>query len=84
MRLRDLLFTGMDIPNETRKILSQFTVTDGMTESELKAYEMGVENTLRAARALLNLDQLVFHLEGHDCIEEFDLREIIKIIEEKY
>lgn len=84
MRLRDLLFTGMDIPNETRKILSQFTVTDGMTESELKAYEMGVENTLRAARALLNLDQLVFHLEGHNCIEEFDLREIIKIIEEKY
>lgn len=84
MRLRDLLFTGMDIPNETRKILSQFTVTDGMTESELKAYKMGVENTLRAAQALLNLDQLVFHLEGHDCIEEFDLREIIKIIEEKY
>jgi hypothetical protein len=84
MRLRDVLLTGMDAPNETRKIVSQFTVTDGMTESELKAYEMGVENTLRAARALLNLDQLVFHLEGHDCIEEFDLREIIKIIEEKY
>ena len=84
MRLRDLLFTGMDVPNETRKIVSQFTVTDGMTESELKAYEVGVENTLRAAQALLNLDQLVFHLEGHDCIEEFDLREIIKIIEEKY
>ena len=84
MRLRDLLFTGMDVPNETRKIVSQFTVTDGMTESELKAYEMGVENTLRAAQTLLNLDQLVFHLEGHDCIEEFDLREIIKIIEEKY
>jgi hypothetical protein len=84
MKLRDVLLTGMDVPNETRKIVSQFTVTDGMTESELKAYEMGVENTLRAARALLNLDQPVFHLEGHDCIEEFDLREIIKIIEEKY
>lgn len=84
MRLRDLLFTGMDVPNETRKILSQFTITDGMNENELKAYEMGVENTLRAARVLLNLDQLVFHLEGHDCIEEFNLREIIKIIEEKY
>lgn len=84
MKLRDVLLTGMDVPNETRKIVSQFTVTDGMTESELKAYEMGVENTLRAARALLNLDQLVFHLEGHDCIEEFNLREIIKIIEEKY
>lgn len=83
MKLRDLLFTGMNIPNETRKILSQFTVTDGMTESELKAYEMGVENTLRATQALLDLDQLVFHLEGHDCIEEFNLDDLIEIVEEK-
>ena len=83
MRLQDILLTGMDIPNETRKMLLKFTVTDGMTESELKAYEMGVENTLRAAQALLNLDQIVFHFEGHDCIEEFDLDELIEIIEEK-
>lgn len=83
MKLRDILLTGMDVPNETRKMLLEFTVTDGMTESELKAYEMGVENTLRAAQALLNLDQIVFHLEGHDCIEEFDLDELIEIIEEK-
>ena len=83
MKLRDILVTGMDIPNETRKILSKFVITDGMTANEFKAYEMGVENTLRATRALLNLDQLVFHLEQHDCIEEFDLDEFIEIIEEK-
>lgn len=83
MKLRDVLLTGMDIPNETRKILSKFTVTDGMTESELRAYKMGVENTLRAMRALINLDQIVFHLEGHDCIEEFDLDDLIEIVEEK-
>ena len=76
MKLRDLLFTGMDVPNETRKLLAKFTVTEGMTESELKAYEMGVENTLRAARALLEIDQLVFHISGYDIMEEFDLDEL--------
>ena len=83
MKLRDILFTGMDIPNETRKLLSRFTVTDGMTESELKAYEMGVENTIRAMQAIINIDQIVFHLEGHDCMEEFDLDDLIEIVEEK-
>ena len=83
MRLRDILLTGMDIPNETRKLMLKFTVTEGMTESELKAYEMGVENTIRAMQAILNLDQIVFHLEGHDCMEEFDLDELIEIVEEK-
>lgn len=83
MKLRDVLLTGMDIPNETRKLLSRFTVTDGMTKDELKAYEMGVENTIRAMHALINIDQIVFHLEGHDCIEEFDLDDLIEIVEEK-
>lgn len=83
MKLRDLLFTGMDVPNETRKLLAKFTVTEGMTESELKAYEMGVENTLRAARALLEIDQLVFHISGYDIMEELDLDELIELAEEK-
>jgi hypothetical protein len=83
MKLRDVFLTGMDIPNETRKLLSRFTVTDGMTESELKAYEMGVENTIRAMQALINIDQIVFHIEGNDCIEEFDLDDLIEVVEEK-
>jgi hypothetical protein len=83
MKLRDILLTGMDIPNETRKLLSRFTVTNGMTKSELKAYEMGVENTIGVMQSLINLDQIVFHLEGNDCIEEFDLDDLIEIIEEK-
>ena len=84
MKLRDLLFTGMDVPNETRKLLAQVTVTvtDGMTESELRAYEMGVENTLRATRALLEIDQLVFHVKGYEVMEEFDLDDLIEIVED--
>lgn len=83
MKLRDLLFTGMDVPNETRKLLAQFTVTDGMTEGELRAYTMGVENTLSATRAILELDGLVFHATGYDVIEEFDLDELIELATEK-
>ena len=61
MKLRELLFIGIDIPNETRKLLAEFDLTNGMTDSELKAYEMGVENTLRATRALLeHLDQPIY------------------------
>ena len=82
MKLKDLLFTGMDVPNEARNVLAQFTITDGMTEGELKAYQMGVENALRATRSLLNLDQPVFHLDGHDCIEEFDIDDFIEVLEE--
>ena len=83
MKLRELLFTGMDVVNETRKLLVKFTVTNGMTEGELKAYEMGVEYTLRATKALLELDQLVFHVTGYDVIEEFDLDDLIEVAEEK-
>lgn len=85
MRRQDVLLTGMDIPNETRKLLSRFTdtVTNGMTDNELKAYELGVENTIRAMQAVINIDQVVFHIEGHDRMEEFDLDDLIEIVEEK-
>ena len=84
MKLRELLFIGIDIPNETRKLLAEFDLTNGMTDSELKAYEMGVENTLRATRALLeHLDQPIFHASGYDVVEEFDLDDLIEFVSKK-
>ena len=84
MKLRDLLFTGMDVTNEARKFLRNFELTNGMTESELKAYEMGIENALSAAKTLLESDEhIVFHIKGYEVIEEFDLDELIEIIEKK-
>lgn len=81
MKLRELLFTGMDIPNETRKLLTELDLTNGMTDGELKAYEMGVENTLRATRALLEqLDQPIFHASGYDVVEELDLDDLIEFV----
>ena len=54
----ELLFTGVPIRKDTRVILDKVAeqVCDGMTDSEKKAYEMGVENTFRAMEAILECD----------------------------
>jgi hypothetical protein len=86
MRLQDVLLTGMDIPRETRHLLATINVsaTNGMTANEYKAYKMGVENTLSATKALLDQDEhIVFHIKDNDCMEEFDLDELIEFIEDK-
>jgi hypothetical protein len=85
MRLQDILFTGMDIPSEAQKIMDKLTSIKGMTEDEERAYKFGVSEAFRAVRTILNLDgdHIVFHLEGHDCMEEFDLDDLIEIVEEK-
>ena len=85
MKLRDILLTGMDIPSEAQKIMDRLTSIKGMTEDEERAYRFGVSEALRAVRTILNLDgdHIVFHLESHDCMEEFDLDDLIEIIEEK-
>lgn len=86
MKLRDILFTGMDISKEVRHLLHtvEASTVNGMTASEHKAYKMGIENTLSAMKALLDQDEhIVFHLKDHDCMEEFDLDELIEFVEEK-
>lgn len=54
----ELFFIGTPIEKETRSILDKVTeqVCIGMTDSEKKAYETGVENTFRAMEALLECD----------------------------
>lgn len=56
--MNELIFIGTPIEKETRAILDEVTeqVCTGMTDSEKKAYEMGVENTLRAMETLLECD----------------------------
>ena len=84
MKLNALFFTGMDIPTEAQKLMDQLTSIDRMTEDEKAAYRFGVSEALRAVRTILNLDDhIVFHIEGHDCIEEFDLGDLIEFVEEK-
>lgn len=84
MKLRDVLLTGMDIPNEAQKIMDKLTSIKGMTEDEERAFRFGASEAFRAVRTILNIDdQIVFHLEGHTCMEEFDIDDLIEIVEEK-
>ena len=83
MRLNDLLFTGMDITNETRKMLKRVN-NDAMTENERKAYALGVENTLSALEALLDSDEnLIVHEAGLGLPTEYDIDDLIELCEEK-
>ena len=84
MRLQDILLTGMDIPSEAQNIFEQYMDTSKMTEDELKAFEYGATEAFRAVRQLIESDEhIVFHIKGHNCMEEFDLDELIEIIDEK-
>ena len=85
MKLRDVLLTGMDIPSEAQKLMDKLTSIKGMTEDEERAYRFGVSEAFRAVRTILNIDDdhVVFHIEGHDCMEEFDLDDLLEIIEKK-
>ena len=54
----ELLFIGVPIEKETLAILDKVTekACNGMTDSEKRAYEMGITNTILAMSALLSDD----------------------------
>ena len=75
--MNELYFVGMDIVEET-KTLSDFTTsicTDGMEENELKAYRLGVANTISALReTLASADNgFIINIDGIEIQEEFDI-----------
>lgn len=78
--MNELYFVGMDIIEET-KTLVDFTTsicTDGMTESELRAYKMGVANALSALEATLDAEHgtFVINIKGMEIQEEFDITDL--------
>ena len=78
--MNELYFLGMDIVEETRVINKFNTIlcTDGMTESELKAYELGIENTLSTLKSVLERDNnmIVVDIEGLDIPTELTIDEL--------
>ena len=85
MRLSELIFVGMNVPEEARKIMDQLpSCTNGMTDSELKAYEMGIKNALWAVKTVLELDEHVaFHDHELSVMTDFDIDDLIELVEEK-
>lgn len=77
----ELLFTGVPIRKDTRAILDKVAeqVCDGMTDSEKKAYEMGVENTFRAMECLLECDdEPKLYMPNLEISTEMTLDEVIE------
>lgn len=77
--MEDLFFTGMNIPKDTRWLLDRVTpiVCEKMTDSEKKAYEIGVENTLRAMVAMLETtDEPIIYMPWLEISEEMTLDEV--------
>lgn len=65
--MKELYFLGMDIVEETKALVNftEITCTNGMTESELKTYKMGIENTISALKSVLqDNDALVVNISG--------------------
>ena len=77
--MNELLFNAMDIPNEVQKILEEKeeAICKGMTESERRAYDFGVETVLGLTRALFEVDEdIAVHVPGLDHMEEMNIAEL--------
>lgn len=80
----ELLFTGMDILEQTRNVVESATdsVCRGLTTSEKEAYLGGIANTLSALQLLLELDGydgLIVNIPGLEDIEEMFIDELEEI-----
>ena len=77
--MNELYFLGMDIIEETKNFLklSQLLCTDGMTENELKAYNMGIENVLSALSSMIEESDLpVLNINGLEIQTELSIDDI--------
>jgi 7-cyano-7-deazaguanine synthase in queuosine biosynthesis len=73
----ELYFIGMDISQEVRKLVTHVVskITTGMNVNEIKAYNLGVENTISALNAILKNsaeNEFVVNIDGIETPTEFD------------
>ena len=77
--MNEVYFLGMDIVEEVKNMIKLSTVlcTDGMAENELKAYQMGVENTLSALDAVIRENDIpVVDMSGMEIPTELSVDEL--------
>lgn len=88
--INDVTFWGVNIPNEVERIAKKLEkdCTNGMTSTELKAYRLGVDNTISFTQQLLNdlrananigENAIVFYNPTIDGIEEFLAEELLSL-----
>lgn len=77
--MEEILFCAMDISKEVRDLLNKVTdgVCDGMTDTEKKAYEVGVENTMNAMVGILeSSDWPIVYVPNLEISEEMTFEEV--------
>ena len=77
--MNELYFIGVDIAEETQTMIN-FTEglsTSGMTENELAAYHMGVENVLSALKSIIEENDLpVINIRGLEIQTELSIEDL--------
>ena len=77
--MNELYFLGMDIIEEVKSMVDVVTLTctNGMTENELKAYELGVKNMLSVLdTTIYDTDLPVVNINGMDTPTELSIDEL--------
>jgi len=77
----ELFFTGMDILEQTRKLVDKATesVCRNLTDSEKEIYLGGVANTLSALQCMLEVDcdgEPIVYIPGIEGLEEMSIEDL--------
>lgn len=77
--MNELYVLGIDIIEETNNLmrLTDAACTEGMTESELMAYKMGVKNVMSVLAAVIEENDMpVVNISGLEIATEFTIEEL--------
>lgn len=77
--MSELYFLGADIIVETTNLLNLTSdiCTNGMNENELKAYKMGIKNTLSALKSIIEESDLpVINMAGLEIQTELSIEDL--------
>ena len=85
--MHDVMFVGMNIENEVKKLVNskEKIITNGMNESELRAYRLGIKNTISAIDTVFNSEDdytAVVQVKWLDKPEEFTFEDINALFED--
>lgn len=82
------MFLGMRIEKEVEKLVNskEKIITNGMSESELKAYRLGIKNTLSAIDTIINSEDdytAVVQIRWLDKPEEFTTEDFMSLFKDE-
>jgi hypothetical protein len=85
--MNELYFLGTDIVVEVKDLMKfmAITATDGMTDNELRAYQLGIDDTIAALKSVLDGDGLpVINIRNLEVPTELSVEEVAECFEVTY